>query len=150
LIGVKKVPTLSVVPPASILYEGLAMQDGAEKYGPYNWRKNKVRASIYLDACMRHIFAWSDGEENASDSGKPHLAHAKACLGILIDAIETGNLVDDRPEKGAAPQVLEKWRKDPEPQPKHNPCLIVGGVVIDQDLDAEVDEIFRRLENAVV
>jgi hypothetical protein len=26
-----------------------------------------------------------------------HLGHAKACLGILLDAEATGNLIDDRP-----------------------------------------------------
>lgn len=110
LIGVTKVPNLSVIPSASLIYEGLAMQDGAHKYGPMNWRTKKVVASIYIDACLRHVMAWYDGEEYASDSGKPHLGHAKACLGILADAIETGNLVDDRPVAGAAAVILERWR----------------------------------------
>jgi hypothetical protein len=43
------------------------------------------------------LFAWFDGEEVASDSGVHHLGHAMACLAILLDAQETGNLVDDRP-----------------------------------------------------
>ena len=111
LLGVKKVQ-LHLVPPSSIIYEALAFEDGANKYGPYNWRKNKVILSIYIDALLRHVFAYFDGEDNAPDSKKPHLAHAKACLGVLIDALETGNLIDDRPNKGKAAELLERFKKE--------------------------------------
>lgn len=110
LIGVKKV-SVGLVPPSSIIYEALAMEDGAAKYGPYNWRDKKVKASVYVNAALRHLLQWFDGEELAEDSKKPHLAHAKACLGIIIDAIETGCLIDDRPTKGAASGLIEKWKK---------------------------------------
>lgn len=108
LLGMQKV-ALHLVPPASRIYQALAMMDGAKKYGPYNWRKKKVRLSIYLDALDRHISAYLDGEEVAADSGVPHLAHAIACLGIIIDAKETGCLVDDRPEPGVAAKLLSKY-----------------------------------------
>ncbi len=108
LIGSKKIP-LHLVPQASLIYQALGMSDGRIKYGGYNWRKNKVIASIYIDATMRHIGSWLDGEENAEDSQKPHLGHALACLGIIVDALETGNLVDDRPAPGAASKLLKKW-----------------------------------------
>lgn len=114
LLGIKKVQ-LNLVPPSSIIYQALAMEDGARKYGPYNWRANKVIASIYVAAAQRHLMAWLDGEENAADSGKPHLAHALACLGIIVDAKETGNLVDDRPLPGVAAKLiaeLEQKKKE--------------------------------------
>jgi hypothetical protein len=115
-LGMQKV-SLTKVSPASMIYEALAMMDGAKKYDPYNWRENKVILSIYLDAAMRHIFAFWDGEELAPDSQVPHLGHAKACLGVVIDALETGNLVDDRPKPGATAKLLEKYTtkkpKDP-------------------------------------
>jgi hypothetical protein len=110
LLGMKKV-NLHLVPPSSIIYQALAMEDGAKKYGPYNWRQNKVVATIYVDAAMRHLMAWLDGEENAADSGKPHLAHALACLGIIVDAKETGNLVDNRPTAGAAGDLIARLEK---------------------------------------
>lgn len=110
ILGIKKV-SLSKFPPAATLYGALAMQDGARKYGPYNWRENKVIASIYIDACDRHLKSWFDGEECAADSGYPHLAHALACIAIIIDAHETGNLVDDRPVKGAFSDLLARWTK---------------------------------------
>lgn len=112
LIGLTKLPILSVVNPSSLLYEAWAMRDGAQKYGPYNYREKGVRASIYVDACLRHLLAWWDGEEVAPDSQVHHLGHAKACLGIIIDGIEHGNLVDDRPIKGSAPKILERLKNE--------------------------------------
>lgn len=110
LIGAKK-PRLSLVPPSGLVYAALAMANGASKYGPYNWREKKVQTMIYLEACMRHILAYQDGEEVAADSGIPHLGHALACLLILIDAKETGNMIDNRPKPGAMAALIEKWTK---------------------------------------
>ncbi len=110
LLGIKKAQ-VNLVPPSSIIYQAYAMEDGAVKYGPYNWRDKKVKASVYVAAAMRHLMQWQDGEENAEDSGKPHLGHALACLGIIVDAVETGNLADDRPKAGAASTLIKKWTK---------------------------------------
>lgn len=111
LLGIKKVQ-LNLVPTSSTIYQALAMEDGAQKYGAFNWRENKVIASIYVAAALRHLAAWYDGgEELASDSKKPHLGHALACIGIIVDAFETGNLVDDRPKPGASPQLIAKWEQ---------------------------------------
>jgi len=110
LVGMKKVP-LSLIPPASKIYQAMAMKDGAIKYNAYNWREKKVKFMIYLDAVQRHLDALLDGEDNASDSGLPHLAHALACLGILVDAKESGNLIDDRPKPGPAPKLLEQFKE---------------------------------------
>ena len=111
-LGLKKV-NLSLVPPISVAYQALAMTDGARKYGPFNWRENQVLASIYIAAAQRHIDSWRDGENEASDSKVHHLGHALACLGIIVDAQETGNLIDDRPKAGAASKLIAKWEKKP-------------------------------------
>ena len=110
LLGIKKVQ-INLVPPSIIVYIGLAMENGASKYGPYNYRAKKVKASIYVAAAQRHLLQWWDGEELASDSGVPHLAHAAACLAILVDANVTGNLVDDRPIPGVASKLIEKYER---------------------------------------
>lgn len=113
LLGVKK-PRLSLVPPAGLVYAALAMANGADKYGPYNWREKKVQAMIYLEAAMRHILAYQDGEEFSADTSNPqvpHLGHALACLFILVDAKETGNLVDNRPKAGAMGALIERFTK---------------------------------------
>jgi hypothetical protein len=110
LLGIKKVQ-LHLVPPSSIIYQAQAMEDGARKYGPYNWRDKKVKATVYVGAALRHLLAYLDGEENAQDSGKPHLGHALACLGIIVDAKETGNLIDDRPLPGAAARLIAQLER---------------------------------------
>lgn len=102
-------PSLSKCPPSAILYMALGFMDGARKYGPFNWRGNKVSASIYIDACKRHLDSWFDGEECASDSGFPHLAHALACIAIIVDAKECGVLNDDRPLPGGMSRLIEEW-----------------------------------------
>jgi len=105
LIGLTK-PPLRLVPPALLLFVSRVMGLGAAKYGPYNWRSKNVRLSIYLEAAMRHILACQDGEETDPESGQPHIAHAAACMGIVLDAKATGNLIDDRPTPGPAARLI--------------------------------------------
>ena len=94
--GVKKAP-LHLVPTTAVAAESLAFADGATKYDPYNWRQQNVSISVYYDACRRHLDAYWEREHDGADSGVSHLAHARACLAILIDAEECGTLNDDRP-----------------------------------------------------
>ncbi len=111
-IGATK-PDLSLVPPAAQIGLAQAMKNGADKYGAYNWRTKKVQAMTYLAAAQRHILQYLDGEEVAEDSGVHHLAHAAACMGILLDAIATGNLVDNRPPVGAASKLIKEGTVTP-------------------------------------
>lgn len=104
-LGAKK-PPLTLVPPALVIYTSRVMALGAAKYGPYNWREKKVKLSVYIEAAMRHLMALFDGEDTDPESGMPHSAHAAACMGIILDALATGNLIDDRPIKGAAARLL--------------------------------------------
>lgn len=126
LLGIKKVQ-LGLLPAAGTIYGALAMETGAAKYGPYNWRALKVKMTIYLDAIERHLFAIRDGhdlDDGVNGGGKPHLGHIIACASILADAIEGGFLIDDRPLPGPAPGLLDKWEK------KHVPVLqasTIGG-----------------------
>jgi len=101
LLGRHKV-SITKLPAVAMLHGAAAMADGAAKYGPFNWRDKPVVASIYVDACLRHLDAWFDGEEEAADSQVHHLGHAIGCLAILLDAQETRNLIDDRPITTAA------------------------------------------------
>ncbi len=94
-IGSSKLP-VHLFPTTVKYYACLALLDGALKYGRANWRKAGVRASIYYDACNRHLDRWFEGEDIDPDSGLPHLAHAIACLSIIVDATVKGNLKDDR------------------------------------------------------
>lgn len=105
LIGAKKAP-LHLVPPALLIETAAALANGAEKYGPYNWREKSVAASAYYSAAMRHLTAWWDGEDSAQDSGVDHLAHVAGCLAILLDARSIERMIDDRPIAGGAAGLL--------------------------------------------
>jgi hypothetical protein len=108
--GDLKVP-VHLVPSAGVLYEALAFAEGARKYGPYNWREKSVEAMTYIGAAMRHIQCYLDGEEydpEITERPTHHLGLARACLGILADCIETGNLIDNRPPKGRAGPFLRE------------------------------------------
>ena len=109
-IGTRK-PPLHLVPPAAEIAESMVMALGAKKYGAANWRSTKVRASIYIAAARRHLLQWFDGQDDDPESGISHLAHARASLGILLDAIATESVIDDRPPKGAAAELIETFTK---------------------------------------
>jgi hypothetical protein len=104
---VRKAP-LHLIPPAAEVLESIVMALGAKKYGPFNWRQSNVKASIYVAAARRHILQWFDGQDDDPESGVCHLAHARACLGILLDALATGHLVDDRPKPGASALLIDQ------------------------------------------
>jgi hypothetical protein len=105
LLGLTK-PPIHFIPPVALLHLGQAMANGGVKYGQMNWRSKQVISSIYYDAAMRHLMAWWDGEDVAPDSSVKHLAHAMACLAILLDAEASEMLKDDRPMKGAASALI--------------------------------------------
>ncbi len=107
-IGVRK-PPLHLVPPTAEILESAVMALGAKKYGAFNWRTTNVRASVYIAAARRHLVQWFDGQDDDSESGVSHLAHARACLGILLDAMATGHLVDDRPTPGVSATLIEQF-----------------------------------------
>jgi len=96
--GATKAPT-AAVPPSAILALGAAMQNGADKYGAFNFRDSEVTASVFFNAIMRHLLDWWNGENFAEDSEVHHLAHLMAGPAIVIDALEQGNFIDDRPRR---------------------------------------------------
>ena len=100
-------PSLHAIPPPALIALGLTMENGEAKYGLMNWRSTNVNASVYYNAALRHLLAWWDGEDNATDSGLPHLAHVMACCAILIDAEIGNNLIDDRPVAGPTAAFID-------------------------------------------
>lgn len=108
--GARK-PPLPLIPPAAEIAEAMVMASGAKKYGPFNWRSLNVRATEYIAAAKRHLAQWLDGQDDDPESGISHLAHARATLGILLDAITTGNAIDDRPPPGAAAELIQRFTK---------------------------------------
>jgi hypothetical protein len=106
-IGSSKLP-LHLWPETATALGCLGCLDGMLKYGRANWRVSGVRASIYYDAARRHINKWFEGENADQDSGLPHLAHALACLAIIVDAQAAGKLTDDRMVPGGYERLIDE------------------------------------------
>lgn len=104
-------PSLGLVPSAAMIEEAGVLELGAAKYGPFNWRKDAVESMTYVHAALRHLQSWVDGEDLDPESGRSHLAHARACLGIVLDAQSVDKLIDDRPFPGAASRMIAERTK---------------------------------------
>ena len=128
-IGITKIP-FSTIPAKIMAWVGLALLEGAIKYARHNYRVAGVRASVYYDACLRHLTAWWEGEDIDSDSGLPHPIKAIACLVVLMDSMDIGNFNDDRPPRikqgwvtelnQKAKELLEKYPEHKEPYTEIN------------------------------
>lgn len=108
LIGTDKLP-LSLVPAIPLAWQSVAHLEGNLKYGLVNWREAGVRASIYIDAALRHLEKLKDGEWADPDTRVPHAASVCACMNIIMDSEAYGNLIDDRPKP--MPEVSAKFAK---------------------------------------
>jgi hypothetical protein len=98
-IGVRKAG-FSAVPMNVIAEVGVAMLEGAGKYGRHNYRAAGVRASVYFDAVVaRHMADWWEGEDIDPDSDVSHITKAIAALVVLRDSMMQGNWIDDRPPR---------------------------------------------------
>lgn len=86
---------LSLIPMISMVEEARAFMVGEKKYGRYNYCKG-MEASRLMGACMRHLTAWFDGEENDPIDGQHHLGAAKACISMILRQKELGTLIDNR------------------------------------------------------
>ena len=100
-VGIRKAPMSTVSAP--VLAEvGVAMLEGAAKYGRHNYRAVGVMSSVYYDATLRHLFAWWEGEDIDADSGMSHITKAITSLVVLRDAMIQHKLTDDRPPRSPA------------------------------------------------
>ena len=95
-LGVNKAP-MSTVSAVVLAEVGVAMLEGAAKYGRHNYRAVGVRSSVYYDAAMRHLMAWWEGQDIDPDSEMSHITKAITSLIVLRDAMLYEKLVDDRP-----------------------------------------------------
>lgn len=104
-------PPLHLLPTPALLHMAEALRDGSVKYGALNWRTDPVSASTYYSACLRHLTQWWDGEDIDPVSLVHHLGHAATNIAILLDALESQMLLDDRPPKGPTGDLIRKFTK---------------------------------------
>lgn len=72
---------------------------GAKKYGEYNWANGQgIQKGRYFSACLRHLWAFWRRKENDDESKVSHLAHAGACLLILLEMHLLNKGLDNRPD----------------------------------------------------
>lgn len=128
-VGIRKVPYSTL--PTPVLAEcGVAMLEGAIKYGRHNYRVIGVRASVYYDAVVaRHLAAWWEGEDDDAESGISHISKAIAGLMVLRDAQIRGKMVDDRPvgTKGFIKELNKKVEAMMDRLPEPKDAFIANG-----------------------
>lgn len=72
-----------LVPPEALEEITRVLGFGATKYADRNW-ENGINYGRVFGACMRHLWAWWRGEDNDSETGISHLAHAGCCIFFLL------------------------------------------------------------------
>ena len=88
-------PPMDLVPPQAIEDIANVMAFGANKYGRHNWT-NGISYSRLLGAALRHLLAFSRGEDLDKESGLSHLAHLGACVVMLLWTNRFRTDLDDR------------------------------------------------------
>jgi hypothetical protein len=79
--------------PLEATIEGIrAMEHGARKYGPDQWRQVDMQMREFIDALERHLLLFKRGESFAKDSGVHHLGHIIANCGIILAKFESEKL----------------------------------------------------------
>jgi hypothetical protein len=87
-----------LVPPNAIWEIGRVMTFGSQKYGDRNWEKGIAYGRLFA-AAMRHLWSWWRGEDRDNESGIHHLAHAGACVAMMLEFSlkgKDGSTLDDR------------------------------------------------------
>lgn len=70
---------------------------GADKYSPRNWESGMAWGRLFA-ALMRHCWAFWRGEDADPETGMHHIAHAGACVLMLLASVGRGIGTDDRRE----------------------------------------------------
>jgi hypothetical protein len=96
-------PPMGLLPTKSLVEIAKVLAFGKQKYAAHNWR-NGLQWSRLIDASLRHLTAFNDGEDKDPESGLSHLAHAGCCILFLLEFEATKPELDDR-YKVPAPAV---------------------------------------------
>jgi len=89
-----KIP-VELLPTQALEEIAKALAFGQKKYNSWNWAKG-FKWSRLIGAAMRHLFAWSRGEDTDKESGLSHLAHLGCCVLFLLQHELSQLGTDDR------------------------------------------------------
>src|SRR5882757_7170258 len=103
---------LSMLPRVALEQEAKVMEFGAKKYGKFNYRKG-MKWSRLIDAALRHVYAFADGEDEDPETHLSHLAHARCCLGFLLEYADDNLGEDDRLPDEKAILVVDTSKYNP-------------------------------------
>lgn len=106
-MGDKK-PSLTLCPLSAQIAQEAAQRDGMLKYGWVNWREVRIQPQTYIDAAMRHLRLYENGEEYARDTGVSNLGAVMACCAIIIDSAVHGTLDDNRKHSPQSCDILHE------------------------------------------
>lgn len=84
-------PMMSLLPARPLIDVARVMTFGAQKYGADNWMLVPDAKRRYIDAALRHIFAYLVGELTDEESELPTLAHAVCDLLFVMHFCEVDN-----------------------------------------------------------
>lgn len=88
-------PRLDLVSEPALIGLAKVLEFGAAKYAVDNWRKGMAWRRC-IGAAMRHLLAFSAGEDLDLESGLPHIDHALCCLMFLSEYQKRKLGTDDR------------------------------------------------------
>lgn len=91
-------PEMSLIPRESMEGVAAVLSFGKRKYAAHNWRGGFAWSRL-LDAALRHITSFNNGEDLDPESGLSHIDHAACCLAFLQAHIKSGLGKDDRYRK---------------------------------------------------
>ena len=92
----QKIP-VELLPYDALLEVAKVYDFGQRKYAARNWEGGMQWSRLFA-ACMRHLWAWFQGEDKDPESGLSHLTHAAFCI-LSLTAYELRQAgTDDRPK----------------------------------------------------
>jgi hypothetical protein len=88
-------PPLSLLDPYALTEVAKVLAFGAGKYDKHNWRRG-ISYSRLMDAALRHLMDFNNGEDLDPESKLSHIAHASCCLMFLLWMVQHRSDLDDR------------------------------------------------------
>jgi hypothetical protein len=84
-----------LIPQVALDAEADVMTYGAAKYGRDNYQRG-IRISRLVASLLRHVYDFKAKKDTDKESGLPALAHARCCIGMIMDTLVRHPELDDR------------------------------------------------------